>query len=79
MPNKFDRKHETNNCPDAKASGACIVIPLPKMITMKWFEKIIRELNLTALQITMARVLLKTNGKDAMLKYLKSIANEKAV
>ena len=55
-----------------------IVIPPPKEITKKWFEKMIRELNLTALQITMARILLRTNGRNAMLQYLESIAKEKA-
>ncbi len=55
-----------------------IVMPPPKVITIKWFKKMIRDLDLTALQITMARILLKTNGREAMLKYLESIAKEKA-
>ena len=45
---------------------------------MKDFEKAIRELRLTATQITMAKILLKIKGREAMLQFLKSIAKEKS-
>lgn len=44
----------------------------------KRFDKLIKELKLSALQITMAKILLRENGREAMLKYLESIAQEKA-
>jgi len=63
-------------------SGFCHVntqvIP-PKSITIQWFDKIIKDLKMSALQLTMAKILLKCNGRDAMLKYLNSIAQKKAV
>ena len=73
-------KDESNTKKDGtvKPSSAAGVIP-PKQITMKYFEKMTRELNLSAFQITAAKILLQTNGRDSMIEYLKSIVKNKAI
>ena len=42
-------------------------------ISKQAFEKLIRELSPSAFQITAAKILLRVNGRESMMKYLDGI------